>query len=171
LDDLREKIQGNENAFEKLLRKIPGFAGYQDREQRRAADRMQRSHIAETLTQERSRLDDVGAALLNKGGLQLMDDLDRVRSQFDRVIERVRHASEGYGGFFDAVRINEAELDRVYEFDLALLSQVSSIGEAITAVEAAESDTFADRLKSLDQQVKALDQKLDERTRTMMGVS
>jgi hypothetical protein len=156
------------------MRKIPGFAGYKDREQRRQADQIQRSHMAEALTRERGRLTDVGAILMRHGGLALLPDLDRVGNQFDRVIERIRHASQGYAGFYDAIRINEAELDRVYEYDLQMLNDIGAVGEAITAFGASAEGGAPDvgeRLRAIEAYVKGLDQKLDNRTRVMQGVN
>ncbi|MBM3464922.1 MAG: hypothetical protein FJX76_22720 [Armatimonadetes bacterium] len=173
MDDLREQIRAQEGGLEHLMRKIPGFSGYKDREQRRQADEIQRRFLADALTRERERLSDVGNILLSNGGLQLMDDLDRVRTQFSGVIDRIRHAPQGYAGFFDAIRINEAELDRVYEYDLGMVSEVASIGEGISALAnaAQTGEAFGDRLRATEAQIKALNQKLDERSKTMMGVS
>lgn len=174
VDDLREHIKSEEGGLERLMRYVPGFSGYKDREERRQADQIQRSFMAESLTRERNRLSDVGSILMAHGGLRLLPDVDRIKNQFDRVIERVRHASQGYAGFYDAIRINEAELDRMYEFDLALLADISAIGEANTALGAAAENAgpeVTDRLHAIEGYVKTLDQKLDNRTRTMMGVS
>lgn len=173
MDDLREHIRSQEGGLERLMRHIPGFGGYKDREQRRQADQIQRAFMADGLTRERERLADVANILMSGGGLPYIADIDRVRNQFDRVIDRVRHASQGYAGFFDAVRINEAELDRVYEYDLGMVGDIASIGENITALGATAErhEGFPDRLRMLEGQVKALDQKLDNRTKTMMGVS
>lgn len=174
MDDLREHIKSEEGGLERLMRKIPGFAGYKDREQRRQADQIQRGFMADSLTRERDRLDEVGSILMAHGGLRLMADVDRVRNQFDRVIERIRHSTHGYAGFYDAIRINEAELDRVYEHDLGMLADIAAIGEANTALGAAAENpgpVLSERLRDLEGYVKTLDQKLDNRTKTMMGVS
>jgi hypothetical protein len=175
MDDLREHIRHEEGGLENLMRKIPGFAGYKDREERRQADQIQRNFLADSLTRERGKLDDTGNALLSHGGLQHIEHLDQLRTRLDKVIDRVRHAVQGCGGFFDAIRINEAELDRVYEYDLSLLHGLGSFTEANAALAAAAdvdgTPDFAARLKDVERLVTALDQKLDDRTKTMQGVS
>ncbi|NDD29536.1 MAG: hypothetical protein EB084_14845 [Proteobacteria bacterium] len=174
MDDLRQHIRSEEGGLERLMRKIPGFAGYKDREQRRQADQIQRTFMADALTRERDRLSDVGSILMSHGGLAQLPAIDRVRNVFDKVIDRIRHATHGYSGFYDAIRINEAELDRVYEFDLSMLSDIAAAGEAITALGAAaeqQSADFAERLRGIEGGIKGLDQKLDNRTRVMMGVN
>jgi len=173
MDDLREQIRGQEGGLERLMRKIPGFAGYKDREQRRQADQIQRAFMADALTRERERIADAANALMSSGGISLLGEVDRVRNVFDKVIERIRHATYGSAGFFDAIRINEAELDRVYEYDLGMLADIASIGEGVTrSIATAESgDGFREALKALEAQLRDLDKKLDERTKTMMGVA
>lgn len=173
MDDLREQIRAQEGGLERLMRKIPGFAGYKDREQRRQADQIQRGFMADALTKERERMAEAADVLMNSGGLSYLDDVDKVRNVFDKVIERIRHATYGSAGFFDAIRINEAELDRVYEYDLGMHSDIAAIGEGVTRlIAAAESqDGFSAALKALETQVRDLDKKLDDRTKTMMGVS
>jgi hypothetical protein len=44
-------------------------------------------------------------------------------------------ASYGYTGLFDAVRINDAELTKLYEYDLALLESVDKLASAVDNVE------------------------------------
>ena len=51
-------------------------------------------------------------------------------------IDRVKTASYGYAGFFDAVRINSNELQKLYAYDLQMLEDVSSIASAVDNVEA-----------------------------------
>ena len=174
MDDLRDHIRSEEGGLEHLMRKIPGFAGYKDREQRRQADQIQRTFIADALSRERDRLTDVGKVLMAHGGLALLTDIDRVSGLFDKVADRVRHATHGYSGFFDAVRIVEADLDRVYEYDLSMLQELSAVSEAITALGAAAEaggSEAGQRLRAVEGYAKSLDQKIDNRTRVMMGVS
>jgi hypothetical protein len=172
VDNLQAHIQSQEGRLEHLMRKLPGFAGYKDREERRQADQMQRTHIADSLAQERGRLGDVASQWMQSGSIQGLSAIDRLQSLLDRVTDRIRHAAQGYGAFFDAVRIDEAALDRVYEFDLGLLNDVASIGEAITALAHAVQvhEGIPERLAAVESQIKAVDQKLDSRTRVMQGV-
>ena len=42
-----------------------------------------------------------------------MPDIDRLVAKMDRITEKVNHASYGYSGFFDIVKIKEENLDRM----------------------------------------------------------
>ena len=44
--DLVSKIQEGQNFLEKIASRIPGFAGYREKERRRDADRINREHLA-----------------------------------------------------------------------------------------------------------------------------
>jgi hypothetical protein len=46
-------------------------------------------------------------------------------------IDRVRHATYGYAGLFDAVRVKEEELDRIYDFDHQLLEYGDRLSAAL----------------------------------------
>ena len=51
--------------------------------------------------------------------------------------DRVRTATYGYAGFFDVVKVKEAQLDALYNFDNALLDEVAKIAAAIEQVKTA----------------------------------
>jgi hypothetical protein len=51
-------------------------------------------------------------------------------------MDKVSAAAYGYSGFFDAIKINEEELAKIYEFDAALMDAAEEIGRAIDNVEA-----------------------------------
>jgi hypothetical protein len=65
--------------------------------------------------------------LIRQGQLQYAGDLEAAALKLRQFIDRVRTASYGYAGFFDAIKINEQELARVYQYDLALLTMNEEI--------------------------------------------
>jgi len=50
------------------------------------------------------------------------------------LIDRLKTASYGYAGFFDAVKVKEEQLDALYEFDNALMDEVPRIAAGINNV-------------------------------------
>ena len=50
------------------------------------------------------------------------------------LIDRVKTASYGYAGFFDAVRIKEEQLDALHRFDVALAARVVDVENAVQKV-------------------------------------
>ncbi|MBI2263730.1 MAG: hypothetical protein HYU64_00930 [Armatimonadetes bacterium] len=167
MEDIREKIRGQEGKLEELVRKIPGFSGYKDRELRRNADKIQRTYLADELNRLRVRLKDVGKQWVKLKKLSLVTDLDGVLKKMEKMEDRIRYSDYGYAGFFDSIKVNEAELDQVYEFDASLVSNVSVIEEQIAALSA---QTDNPSLSGLEQSVAALENRYTGREKVITGV-
>jgi len=140
VEDIRERVQaGQTGALENILNAIPGYGGYRDKQLRRDADRLLREHIARELAQQGRKLPELQRRLVDARQLRLVDDLERVARRLQTLGDQVRTAAGGYAGFFDAVKVREAELDGLYEFDQALLAEIPRLSEGIAALETAIS--------------------------------
>ena len=130
MGDIYEKVKDSRTALEKLTNFIPGWSGYQERQTRRKADQLLRQTLAEKLGSQRQRLDVAQKDLINHGKMDLLDDVGSAVTQLQTFIDRVRLASYGYSGLFDAAKINEAELEQMYNFDAALFAYVERLEAA-----------------------------------------
>ena len=130
MGDVYEKVKDSRTALEKLTDIIPGWGGYQERQTRRKADQLLRQTLAEKLAGQRRNLDVVQKDLINHGKIDLVDDVGSAVTQLQTFIDRVRTASYGYSGLFDAAKVNEAELEQMYNFDAALLEYVDRLDAA-----------------------------------------
>lgn len=130
MGDIYEKVKDSRTALEKLTDFIPGWGGYQERQTRRKADQLLRQTLAEKLASQRQRLDVAQKDLINHGKMDLLDDVGSAVTQLQTFIDRVRLASYGYSGLFDAAKINEAELEQMYNFDAALFEYVERLDAA-----------------------------------------
>lgn len=157
-----------EGTLERLMRNIPGFGGYLDRERRRDADKLQRDFMAKQLGAIKRKIQNAQEEVLASGNLSLVERFDKVNNRLDRVVERLSHASYGYAGFFDAHEVNEAELQSVYEHDLGLLNEITMLDGTATSL--AGSPDPGGQLTELQNSVQTLDGKLDERERILKGV-
>ena len=64
--------------------------------------------------------------------------------------DKIKTATYGYAGFFDAATVNEKELDALYDFDNSLMTEVDTITAAVSALAtAAKGDAFDTALASL----------------------
>jgi hypothetical protein len=135
MSDLLGRIREEQDIFGKLLGKLPGFSGYFDREQRRTADKILREAIAARYEELWRRISALQRDLISQGGLMYVDDLEGAAIKLRQFIDRVRTASYGYAGFFDAIKIRSEELERLYQYDLWLLSLVDEISRAIDHVD------------------------------------
>ncbi|MCU0521242.1 MAG: hypothetical protein MUF84_11185 [Anaerolineae bacterium] len=127
LDNVKNEMTG----LEELIAKIPGYKGYKEKEQRREADKLLREHIANRMRTVKTQLDALQTDLISAGKFGLLDEAGSAATQIQTFIDRVRTAPYGYGGLFDAVRVKEDDLDRVYEFDHTLVDYADRIEGAI----------------------------------------
>ncbi|MBL7066100.1 MAG: hypothetical protein ISS49_18140 [Anaerolineae bacterium] len=128
--DILEKVTGSRTAMEKLTDFIPGWGGYQKRQTSRKADQLLRQTLAEKLAGQRRNLDTAQKDLISHGKMDLLDDVGSAVTQLQTFIDRVRFASYGYSGLFDAAKVNEAELEHMYNFDAALFEYVGRLDAA-----------------------------------------
>jgi len=140
VEDLRKRIESAYSKIEEMVKDIPGYKGYKDKEVRREADKLLRLRVARGFEEQRRRLNSIQLQLTNAGRLGVLVLLDRALMRLQFLIDRLKTASYGYAGLFDAVKVREAELDALYEFDAALLDSVSKVKALIDAVAAAEQD-------------------------------
>ena len=135
--DLRETIRSATGKFEELVGKVPGYKGYKEKELRREADKLLRLHLARRFEEQLSRLNGIQMELTNRGRLASIVTLERCVMKLQMLIDRVKSASYGYGGFFDAIKVKEAELDALYDFDSQLESGVARISAVLDELAAA----------------------------------
>jgi hypothetical protein len=137
MTDLYEQIKGDRGRIESFIGKIPGYKGYKEKEMRREADKLLREALARRLEEQWRRLPDIQKQLLSSAQIQWLDDVEGATMKLQTFIDRLKTASYGYAGFFDAVRVKEDELDQLYNFDLALDEQVDEIRAAVDALSSA----------------------------------
>ncbi len=132
--DYRQTVEDSKGGLEKLISKIPGYRGYKEKENRRAADKLLRDHLAGQLDEQRRKLVELQRGLLEGGGLMLMDDLERAVTKVQKLADKIRTASYGYAGLFDAVKVKEEDLDALYEFDEDMLTHILNIQTAVDSL-------------------------------------
>jgi len=166
--DLTEHFE-RRNALETILRYIPGFHGYLEKEYRRDADALQRQWLADQLQQAKRPLDDLGRTWLAEGQLDRLGQIDLLRSRLDQLIARIRGAMRGYSGFFDLVRIDQNVLDRVYAHDAGLVQQVADFREQIDTLPH-QPDQAAGKFPSILDQLDHLAQLWSKREEILRGL-
>jgi hypothetical protein len=169
--DIHERAEEQRTALEKLIDSIPGWGGYQKRQRRREADRLLRQTLADKLGKQRRRLDQAQKELLDHGRLDLVDDVESSVTQLKTLIDRIRFASYGYAGLFDAVKIGENELKQMYDFDAALVEYVERLdaandhlGNAIS-----EGDGLEEVLDVIEEIVREANNTFDRREHLILG--
>jgi len=169
-----QRVQESEKLLEKVMLVVPGFSGYKKREQRREADKIIRNFLHSKLQDARNDLQDVYTAVAESERSKELERIDKLLAVFDRVSERVNHASYGYSGFFDAIKIEEPELDRMIAFDTQLVDGAKGLAERVksikTEVGAERFENLGESLSELRKAVEDFDRTFDERKEAIAGV-
>jgi hypothetical protein len=155
--------------LERLGEKIPGYGGYVERERRRDLDKLHREQLADRLRAAKGPLNEALRELTSSGRLMEVGPLDRALKKLDQIENRVRFASYGYSGFFDAVKIEEPQLEALYGFDLALVQKVEALEHHARALKSkgGSAGELKEAAASLEGALDDLNQTFDERTRSI----
>jgi hypothetical protein len=159
----------NRGWSESILRRIPGFKGYLEKEYRRDSDALQRTWLADRLQRSKRALDAYSRTLVDAGKLDAVAQIDRFKGRMDKCIGRLRGAMAGYGGFFDLVQVDEARLERVYEHDVKMMDAIDSLGDNIDKMEHATADV-APPVREWNDQLAVVEQAIDHRQDILKGL-
>jgi len=136
MDDFFQKVTSQQDPFKKLMSYIPGFGGYVERQNRRDADKLLRDTVARRFEEQWKRTSQLQSDLVSSGMIAYVDDLEKAALQLRTFIDKISTAPRGYSGLFDAVKINEKELESIYQFDAAFFDLAEQVKRALDNVEA-----------------------------------
>ena len=101
-------------------------------------------------------------------------DLDRLITNLDMVASEINHASYGYSGFFDAVKIQERNLDAMLGYDTKLIDNAGSLD---IKVKSFKNEVLNGRFENTQMHINEirtavdlLDRLYDERKNIVIGV-
>lgn len=157
--DIFQKIEDESTWLGRLARKIPGFSGYVERSRRREADQILRDTVTNHLEQTRLTLSNVHQELSSDIALAIdyAEPLGRADSRLMGLIGKIKDAPQGYAGFFDAVKVQEEDLARLYEFDSKMLDYADAIAANVDALQATISGDG-----NVSEQIRALDASIQD---------
>jgi len=122
-----------------MLRRIPGYAGYKDKELARDSDRALRNDIAQQLDQNATRVEAMQRTAASDRNVARTTELEPVVQGFRNAANLVRSLSYGYGGLFSDKPVDDVALAQLRLFDQGLLVKVAALTTAIDGLEAGTS--------------------------------
>jgi hypothetical protein len=175
IPDMYDKIEGESSFLGDLASKIPGFDGYMERSRRREADQLIRSTIASRLEESRLQLSSVHQELGRDivRAVDYAEALGRADTKLMGLIGKIKDAPEGYAGFFDAVKVQEDDLARVYAFDESMMAYADQIEADINALEKAvrEEGDLDERIRVLDSTLREANSAFNSRQEVLSGIA
>ena len=173
--DMYSQAKSQMRLSERIAAALPGFRGYKEKELRRESDKLIRNHLYLKLSGAKNAVRSISQKIADKRYMDVLTDIDRLTAKMDRVTEKVNHASYGYAGFYDIVKIKEENLDRMITFDNQLLDNVNALTSDIDALKAqllsGDYSNLKDKIQALTDKLEAFEDAFDKREEVIMGVN
>lgn len=174
-ENLYEKAKKEMRLTEKILAELPGFRGYKQKELRRETDKLIRNHIYQKLTQAKNNIKETFQKLANQPQPEILTSMDKLVMKIDRITEKINHATYGYSGFFNILKIQEEKLDKMIDFDTKLIEHTQNIlNQTQTFKQEITNQKFEktkEHIQKLNNSLDTLEQTFDQRSETVLGVT
>ena len=158
MPDIRDRVEQDRGLLKKIQLMIPGYAGYRRREDIRAADNLLRIQLANQLKAVRGDLETIRDGMAMDGKVQGLSAVGNVIFTLEGLEAKVRHAEGGYSGLSATIRIEETELDRLYEYDYAMLESLDKAAACMPMIQqASDAKSFDVAMKAFRDSVQAFD--------------
>src|SRR5665647_606480 len=165
--DVYAQAKSQMRLSERIAAALPGFRGYKEKELRRESDKLVRNNLYLKLTKDKDNVKSISQKIADKRYMDVLTDIDRLNAKMDRITEKVNHASYGYAGFYDIVKVKEENLDRMITFDNQLLDEVNALTANIEELKTQLlSNNFAnlkDKIQTIVDKFELLEDTFDKR--------
>ena len=173
--DLYTEAKKQMRLSERIVAAIPGFRGYKEKELRRESDKLIRNHLHLKLSESKDDLKTVFQKLSDRRYFDVITDMDRLMAKVDRVTEKVNHASYGYSGFFNIIKVTEENLDRMIDFDNKLVDAADGLAADVDAFKAeiakGETKNAKEKIQNITDKIEAFEETFDKRAEVILGVT
>jgi hypothetical protein len=172
--DLRERVDQDRGVIKRLQLLVPGYRGYRQGEDIRAADELLRVQVADKIKNARATLENTRQALVQASQFGSLNDLAPLMADLMRLEGQIRHAEQGYTGISPSVRVNPQQLDRLYEYDFGFAQAADQLAQTINPLAALATGPNSSQVGAVIAtargQVNQLDQAFRARMQAIEGI-
>lgn len=172
--DIRERVDQDRGALKKLQLLIPGYRGYRQGEDARAADSFLRIQVADKVHKAVAVIQDCRQSLTNASQFQGLMDLAPLLADLQQLEGEIRHAEQGYTGISPALRVTPGQIDRLYEYDYGFAQAADQMTATLDPLRAASGGTDSAAVQgaiaTVRSQVRQLDAAFKARMRAIEGI-
>jgi len=174
--DIRERVDQDRGVLKRLQLLVPGFRGYREGEDIRAADSMLRRQVADKVKNARTTIENSRSALANAKQFAALNDLAPLVADLMRLEGQIRFAEQGYTGISPAIRANPPQLDRLYEYDYGFAMAADQLNQTVAQLPGAAMGSGANPsavpgiVATAREQVSQLDTAFKARLQSVEGV-
>ena len=171
MPDIRDRVEQDRGLLKKIQLVIPGYAGYRRREDIRAADNLLRIQLANQLKGVRGDLETIRDQMAMDGKIQGLQGIGNIIFTVEGLEAKVRHAEGGYSGISATIQIKETELDKLYEYDYAMLDSLDKAAAVVPMIrDASDPKSFEAAVKGLREAVAGFESAWKTRTNAVTGI-
>ena len=170
MNDIGDVVKNDRSFLKKIELAIPGFRGYRKREDIRIADSMLRDYVAGILDDVERYAKDIRDTVSEAMLIDEIDDVGKIVNKISEIVSEVRHAEQGYMGLVGDYRVNDEQLNRLYEFDYALIEDANALRSLVKSISSQELSEMLQKLPELSSRLKDFDSKFRERRNYMLEV-
>ena len=172
--DIRSKVEDDRGMLKKLQLLIPGYRGYRQGEDLRAADSLLRLQVADRVHRAVGAIQDCRQTLTQQSQFQGLTDLAPALAELQQLEGEIRHAEGGYTGISPAVRVDPKALESLYQYDYGFVSAADQIAQGLSVLQdaAASNDSarIATAIRQVRDQYRQLDTAFKARVRAVEGI-
>jgi len=172
--DIRDQVEDDRGLLKKIQLVIPGFRGYRKREDIRAADSILRLQMADGLIKVRQGLEEARSSMLEEYQSKNIDRIAGAINHVQTLEGKVRHAEQGYTGFSPAVRIEENELNRIYEYDSSMIGSIHSLDQSqaslLNLVRSGDENGATEALRAIKDELVDFERAFEDRIPLISGI-
>jgi hypothetical protein len=172
--DIRQTVDQDRGALKRLQLMVPGFRGYRQMEDIRAADSQLRIQVANLVDRTLSSLQDTRATMSRKNQYAGLTDLATILSDLQVLSGRIRHAEQGYSGISANIRFQQSRLDQLYEYDYGFVQAADQLSASAAPIQDAATqgdlDALRTSIQTLRNQVQVLQNAFSQRVRAVEGI-
>ncbi len=164
--DIRKQVEDSRGLLKKIQLVVPGFRGYRELEDLRAADELLRRQVSLILQKGLSSLRETRRTLVDKGDYNSLEPIASLISRLQQLEGEVEHAEQGYSGISPMIRVGQETLNGLYEYDFAFVDTASKLNDSCSAVsDAAGQADIQARLDALDTKITGFKSAFENRMR------
>lgn len=172
--DLREKVNEDRGLIKKIELAIPGFRGYRKREDLRITDSLLREQLADKLKSVLTDVEQCRDILTRNMEMDMLEDIRRLVNQAQVIEGKMRHAEQGYTGISGDYRIEETELNRLYEWDLGLIEHIdilkNSVNQFKNTINSSNKENMKNEMNTLNGKLIAFQDLFEKRREAIAGL-
>lgn len=150
----------------RILRRLPGFRGYAQQEDRRESERQTREFVNTQLHHAKAALDRYSRSLADVGQIDQLSPVDKLRDAVESARSQVDRPVLGTRGLIAAALVSDDALEDLYDLEATLMDQAVSVHDVCEKLDAS-GDDVAQQLQRIQEAVVELNSLVSRRKQSL----